>query len=106
MEVESIIDVAGDGVIPGPHNEYHKVLTFEDDSATTVIELAVLSNSHSKPSDQRMTYGILHDALKGLWDVMIRVRRERSVQYFEIFRAGKGAVGLGYTNYARRPGLP
>ncbi|KAL9601253.1 MAG: hypothetical protein Q9219_002658 [cf. Caloplaca sp. 3 TL-2023] len=103
MDTENIIDVAGDGVIPTPSQEYRRVQKFRDTDSISILELMVISNNPTGPVDHRMTYGILHDALVGLWDVMIKGKRERSLQYFKILHTGKGTVGLGYVNFAHRP---
>lgn len=58
--------------------------------------MVVKSTKLAGPADDLMTYGILHDALKGLWDVIVVAKREPKINEFGIKHGAKGIVGLGY----------
>ncbi|KAL8942137.1 MAG: hypothetical protein Q9216_001822 [Gyalolechia sp. 2 TL-2023] len=103
VEVENIIDVAGDGIIPGFRNKYQKVESFEDEHVTSDVQLQILSYHISGPEDRLMTYGVLLNTLKGLWRVMIIDALGQSMAKIMIDRTDKGTVGFGYIGVIRQP---
>ncbi|KAL8650018.1 MAG: hypothetical protein Q9210_004068 [Variospora velana] len=96
VEVESIIDIAHDGIIPGPRHEYRKEIYTKDGSKLEIVQMMVKSTQRFGPPENLMTYGILHDALRGLWEFLDVARRESKVGGFRIENGEKGDVGLGY----------
>ncbi|KAL8702308.1 MAG: hypothetical protein Q9201_004478 [Fulgogasparrea decipioides] len=91
-DVENIIDVAGDGVIPGPDNMYSIILR----ETHVTVEFLALGHDPKGPTDQMLTYMVLFNALKGLWTFFYRERRWLSLDYFKINQDNKGVLAMGY----------
>ncbi|KAL8737015.1 MAG: hypothetical protein Q9181_002102 [Wetmoreana brouardii] len=90
--VENIIDVAGDGVIPGPYNMYRIIMR----ETHVTVEFLALSNYPEGPPDQKLTYMVLFNALKGLRTVFNRERQWLSLHYYKIQQGDKGVIASGY----------
>lgn len=105
VEVENIIDVAGDGIIPGFNNRYAKTGQFEDEHVTGKVQLDISSFHITGPDDRLMTYGILFNALRGLWHVMIIDGFWWSLHKIRIEREDKGTVGYGFLGIIPQPTL-
>ncbi|KAI4178826.1 MAG: hypothetical protein L6R41_008191 [Letrouitia leprolyta] len=100
-EVENIIDIAGDGIIPGFRNQFTKTQTYTDGYFTTEIHLNTLSYSYIEA--HKMTYGILLATLRGLRHVLVIERLGKSLVSIYIRVKDKGTVGLGNLAVIRRP---
>ncbi|KAI4157015.1 MAG: hypothetical protein L6R39_000831 [Caloplaca ligustica] len=94
-EVECIIDIAGDGPLPGPSHAYRRKY-FDEHGVYETIELVIESSYPTGPEGDLMTYGILHDALWGLWECLIVARWGTAFGEFWVQHGSKGMVGLGY----------
>lgn len=82
FEVNSILDVAGDG--PVPLQDYDK----EASLSGSMVSVGVFSGD---VSPEILTYGILKDVLTGLWDHMV-TNRWRFRTYAIAMRRGVGVV--------------
>ncbi|KAL8682893.1 MAG: hypothetical protein Q9224_006734 [Gallowayella concinna] len=88
-EVESIIDIAGSGTIPGPRNEYLLQLIFTDVPDGPVVGSLVIRGEWN-PWDlrQELTYVIARDVLRGLWDLIVVPRRETELHSLYVVHQG------------------
>lgn len=78
-EVGNIVDVAGDGIVPGGKNEYVAELRFRRAGRLEGVFLNVWGNWNAHEVQMLLTYQITLDVLRGLWDVIVRPRREQIV---------------------------
>ncbi len=96
FEVESILDVAGDGILPGSKHQYRKSTLMSTAHGFLKVKVTVDSTQLSSVSHHLMTYGILREALLGLLD-FARVDKQKSkINNFRIRHGDLGDVGLGY----------
>lgn len=79
MEVGNIVDVAGDGIVPGGKNEYVAQVRFRRAGRLEGVFLNVWGNWNAHEVQKLLTYQITLDVLRGLWDVIVRPRREQIV---------------------------
>lgn len=78
-EVENIIDVAGDGIVPGLRNEYLDKLRFRNGDRLQSIFLNIWGSWNPFVIQKLLTYQITLDVLRGLWDVIVVPRREQII---------------------------
>ncbi|KAL8663298.1 MAG: hypothetical protein Q9168_008114 [Polycauliona sp. 1 TL-2023] len=88
QEIESIISIAGDGLIPGPGNNYEKKLHWrsstsddddDDDNRLEFLTIDIWGRWSPQVVEMQLTYQIALDTLRGLWDLIVRRRREALV---------------------------
>ncbi|KAI4272699.1 MAG: hypothetical protein L6R35_006466, partial [Caloplaca aegaea] len=100
FEIDSIIEVAYDGVIPGPRHEYQKEIHWKHgyEAKDFSVKMIVKTDKPPKRSGapkNLMTYGILRDALRVLWDFLIVAKGRSMVGEFRIKNEEKEIAALG-----------
>lgn len=95
-EVESILDIAGDGILPGSNHKYQKSTLMSTSHGVLRVRVTVESTQLSSAAHHLMSYGILRETLQGLLD-FARVDKQKSkINTFRINHGDLGPVGLGY----------
>ncbi|KAL8856956.1 MAG: hypothetical protein Q9178_006451 [Gyalolechia marmorata] len=95
-EVEDILDIAGDGILPGSKHQYQKSLSITTAHGILKVKVLVDSTQLSTAAHHLMSYGILRDALQGLLDFARGDRQKSKINIFRIKHGDLGVVGLGY----------
>ena len=88
-EIESIIDVAGDGIIPGDRNEYYKYQVFERGLGPEAVSIDVFGRWDPDVQERLLTYRIALDLFRGLRDLTVVPRREQKIHSVKVIHSGK-----------------
>ncbi|KAL8926575.1 MAG: hypothetical protein Q9208_002902 [Pyrenodesmia sp. 3 TL-2023] len=96
VEVENILDVAGDGILPGSNHQYQKSHSITTEHGILKAQIVVDSTQLSTAAHHLMSYGILRDALQGLLDFARGDRQKSKINNFRIKHGDLGVVGTGY----------
>ncbi|KAL8897084.1 MAG: hypothetical protein Q9207_007394 [Kuettlingeria erythrocarpa] len=95
-EVDAILDIAGDGILPGSKHQYKKSTLMSTAHGFLKVRVTVDSTQLSSVAHHLMTYGILREALLGLLDFARVDKQESKINNFRIQHGDLGNVGLGY----------
>ncbi|KAL8765676.1 MAG: hypothetical protein Q9209_007314 [Squamulea sp. 1 TL-2023] len=103
-EVENIIDIAGDGVIPGDRNEYVKMQLFRRGAELEGVSFGIWGYWNPDRQEGSLTYKITLDVLRGLWATSVIPKREQVVRGIRVLHGGK-LVAIAVMTFAFRPHL-
>ncbi|KAL8742327.1 MAG: hypothetical protein Q9184_008273 [Pyrenodesmia sp. 2 TL-2023] len=108
VEVENIIDIAGDGILPGSKHQYQKSLSITTTHGILKVKVIVDSTQLSTAAHHLMSYGVLRDALQGLLEFARGDKQKSKINNFRIKHGDLGILGLGYFTweYERSVGDP
>ncbi|KAL8924242.1 MAG: hypothetical protein Q9172_002782 [Xanthocarpia lactea] len=95
-EVENILDIAGDGILPGSNHQYKKWVPITTAHGILEVQIIVDSAQLSTAAHHLMSYGVLRDALRGLLDFAREDRQKSKINIFRITHGHLGVVGVGY----------
>ncbi|KAL8917796.1 MAG: hypothetical protein Q9172_005685 [Xanthocarpia lactea] len=88
-DIESIIDVAGDGIIPGDRNEFDRFEVFERGLGREAVSIDIWGRWNPYVQERLLTYGIALDVLRGFRDLIVAPRREQMIRGVKVMHRGK-----------------
>ncbi|KAL8913365.1 MAG: hypothetical protein Q9171_001842 [Xanthocarpia ochracea] len=103
-EIESIIDVVGDGIIPGDWNEYDRFQVFERGLGPEAVSIDISGRWNRYVQERLLTYRIALDVLRGLWDLTVAPRREQKIHSVKVIHSGK-LVAAAILNFGPDPSM-
>ncbi|KAL8725451.1 MAG: hypothetical protein Q9166_007345 [cf. Caloplaca sp. 2 TL-2023] len=89
-EVEDIIDIAGDGIIPGDMNQYDKFLLIHRRHDNEAVHFTIRGNWHPSTPERLLTYKVTLDVLRGLWNLIVVPKRMQKLHSVRVLHGAKG----------------